>query len=147
MKYDNDLTPSVSKSNIVYSLAQDIYVDPATSFVYVDDVLLINGGNYVLGSLPSSSPTALSNNFVSTGIRDFLIYRTNDDVMLNAASSSCPILGTLPPATTPVSIAGNSSELSYYVHSGIGGFGDWRMKSSSASTPTEHNVANVIEMS
>jgi len=53
----------------------------------------------------------------------------------------------LPSATTPVSIAGNGSELGYIVYSGVNGFGDWRMKYSSASTPVEHDVAGVIDMS
>jgi len=66
---------------------------------------------------------------------------------LNNATSSCPTPGSLPSATTPVSIAGNGSELGYYVHSGVSGWGEWRMKYSSASTPVEHTVAGVIDMS
>jgi alpha-tubulin suppressor-like RCC1 family protein len=52
----------------------------------------------------------------------------------------------LPSATTPVSIAGNGSELGYIVYSGVNGWGEWSMKYSSASTPVEHPETSVDEI-
>ena len=49
-------------------------------------------------------------------------------------------------ATTPVSIAGNGSELGYYVYSGMNGEGDWRMKYSPSSTPVQHSVPGIGPM-
>ena len=59
----------------------------------------------------------------------------DDNNVLNATSFTCPSSNGLMSATTPVSIAGNGSELGYYVYSGMNGEGDWRMKYSSSSTP------------
>jgi alpha-tubulin suppressor-like RCC1 family protein len=130
-------------------MKQDAYVDPSSCFVYVASVTRQGSAeNYNLGNPTSPSSTQFSNNTVNSGgARKFLLYRVNNDLTLNAASSSCPTPSSLPSATTPVSIAGNGSELGYYVHSGVSGWGEWRMKYSSASTPVEHDVAGVIDMS
>ncbi len=72
-----------------------------------------------------------------------MLFRTDSDYSLNAASSSCPTPSALPSATTPVSIAGNGPELGYEVHSGKDSWGKWEMKYSSASNPVEHSETGV----
>jgi len=150
IKYNNDLTVNRDIVNLGFDLAQDLYVDPTNCFVYGAGVTAASPGrDYRLG-IPSGSVNVnlLSNTMIRTNAASSIIlYRTNDSLALNNATSSCPTPGSLPSATTPVSIAGNGSELGYYVHSGVNGFGDWRMKYSSASTPVEHDVAGVIDMS
>jgi hypothetical protein len=150
LKYNNDLTVNRDIVNLGYNLAQDLYVDPTNCFVYGAGVTQASPGrDYRLG-IPSGSVNVnlLSNTMIRTNAASSIIlYRTNDSLALNNATSSCPTPGSLPSATTPVSIAGNGSELGYIVYSGVNGFGDWRMKYSSASTPVEHDVAGVIDMS
>ena len=85
-------------------------------------------------------------NTSSTAPNNVFIWRTDDDNVLNATSSTCPSSTGLMSATTPVSIAGNGSELGYYVYSGMNGEGDWRMKYSSSSTPVQHSVPGVGPM-
>ena len=146
-RFSNTLTTEVTKYSIGLQMRQDIYVDPTSCFVYVASVTRLGGTyDYYLGNPNSytSSAWKLSDNTINSGGRaKFLLYRTNNDVILNSASSSCPTPGALPSTTTPVSIAGNGSELGSYVHSGVNGFGDWRMKYSSASTPVVHSVPGV----
>jgi len=150
-RFSNTLTTEVTKYSIGLQMRQDIYVDPTSCFVYVASVTRLGGASdYYLGNPNSYTSGAwkLSDNTINSGGRaKFLLYRTNNDVVLNGASSSCPTPGALPSTTTPVSIAGNGSELGSYVHSGVNGWGDWRMKYSSASTPVEHDVVGVIDMS
>ena len=149
VKYSNSLVKETMKASIGSQMKQDAYVDPTSCFVYVASVTRQDRAmNYYLGNPTSPSSTQFSNNTVNSGgARKFLLYRVNNDLTLNAATSSCPTPSSLPSATTPVSIAGNGSELGYIVHSGVNGFGDWRMKYSSASTPVEHTIAGVIDMS
>ena len=45
----------------------------------------------------------------------FMLFRTDSDYKLNAASSTCPTPSALPSAYTPITIAGNGSELGYKV--------------------------------
>jgi hypothetical protein len=148
-KFSNTLTTERAINNMGNQMKQDIYVDPTSCFIYVASVTRQDRAlDYYLGNPTSPSSAQFSNNTVNSGgPRKFLLYRVNNDMVLNGASSSCPTPGSLPSATTPVSIAGNGTELGYYVHSGVNGFGDWRMKYSSASTPVEHTVANVVDMS
>ena len=90
-----------------------------------------------------------SENIGNTGSaapNNVFIWRTDDDNVLNATSSTCPSSTGLMSATTPVSIAGNGSELGYYVYSGMNGEGDWRMKYSSSSTPVQHSVPGIGPM-
>ena len=75
-----------------------------------------------------------------------MLFRTDSDYSLNAASSSCPTPSALPSATTPVSIAGNGSELGYIVYSGKDGWGKWEMKYSSASNPVYHSETGVDDI-
>ena len=147
IKYSNTL----ASENHIYQTGngfrQDIYVDPTNCFVYVAGRTHETARGYGLGN-PSSSSfvtySAFSNYFIQANKgNDFLLYRVNNDLKLNAGSSSCPTPSALPSVNTPVSIAGNGSELGYYVHSGKDGFGDWRMKYSSASTPIEHTETHV----
>ena len=150
-RFSNTLTKEVVKYSIGSQMRQDIYVDPTSCFVYVASVTRLGGAmDYYLGNPGSyvSYSWRLSDRKINSGGRaKFLLYRTNNDVILNGASSSCPTPGALPSTTTPVSIAGNGSELGSYVHSGVNGFGEWSMKYSSASTPVEHDVVGVIDMS
>ena len=85
-------------------------------------------------------------NTSSTAPNNVFIWRTDDNNVLNATSSTCPSSTGLMSATTPVSIAGNGSELGYYVYSGMNGEGDWRMKYSSSTAPVEHSVPGVGPM-
>jgi len=150
IKYSNSLVTEATKIGFGYQMKQDAYVDPSSCFVYVASVTRQDQAmDYYLG-IPSGVLNA--NQFSNTtansgGARKFLLYRVNNDLTLNAPSSSCPTPSSLPSATTPVSIAGNGSELGYKVHSGVNGWGEWRMKYSSASTPVDHAVAGVIDMS
>ena len=52
------------------------------------------------------------------------IWRTDDNNLLNATSSTFPSSTWLMSTVTLGSIAGNGSELGYYVYSGINGEGD-----------------------
>ena len=147
IKYSNTLASENHVYQIGKGFRQDIYVDPTNCFVYVAGRTHETARGYGLGN-PSSSSfvtySAFSNYFIQTNKgNDFLLYRVNNDLKLNAGSSSCPTPSALPSVNTPVSIAGNGSELGYYVHSGKDGFGDWRMKHSSASTPIEHTETHV----
>ena len=147
IKYSNTLASENHVYQIGKGFRQDIYVDPTNCFVYVAGRTHETARGYGLGN-PSSSSfvtySAFSNYFIQTNKgNDFLLYRVNNDLKLNAGSSSCPTPSALPSVNTPVSIAGNGSELGYYVHSGKDGFGDWRMKYSSASTPIEHSETDV----
>ena len=100
--------------------------------------------DYYLDNPTSPTSYQFSNNIISSNKgRDFVLYRVNNDLVLNAASSTCPTQGSLPSTNTAVSIAGNGSELGSYVHSGMNGWGEWSMKYSSASTPVEHSVPGV----
>ena len=128
-------------------LGMDMYIDPTSCFVYVADTTT-RGASYKLGTYGGAIISSkLSGTWVATFARDFLLFRTNNDYKLNAASSLRLTPGLLPSTNTAVSIAGNGSELGHYVHSGMNGFGNWRMKYSSAPTPIEHTVANVVDMS
>ena len=100
-----------------------------------------------LGTPWGSSHSENIGNTSSTAPNNVFIWRTDDDNVLNATSSTCPSSTGLMSATTPISIAGNGSELGYYVYSGMNGEGDWRMKYSSASTAIEHAIPHVIDMS
>ena len=67
--------------------------------------------------------------------------------MLNTSSLSCSTPGLFPSTTTRVSITGNYPEFKYYVNSDVNGFGDWRIKYSSAPTPVEHTIPYIIDIS
>jgi alpha-tubulin suppressor-like RCC1 family protein len=149
-KFNNTLANTdLAITGIGYQMRQDAYVDPTSCFVYVASVTRLGGAwDYYLGNPTTSYSNRFSTTQINSGDRrKFLLYRVNNDMVLNAASSSCPTPSGLLSTTTPVSIAGNGSELGSYVHSGVNGFGDWRMKYSSASTPVEHDVVGVIDMS
>ena len=144
-KFSNTLTTEVAKFNIGSQLKQDIYVDPTNCFVYVAGVTRhTSATDYYLGNPTRAYSGQFSNNTINSGAgRKFLLYRVNNDMVLNGAPSSCPTPGSLPSTTTPVSIAGNGSELGSYVHSGVNGWGEWSMKYSSASTPVAHSESGV----
>ena len=99
-----------------------------------------------LGTPWGGSNSEKIGNTSSTAPNNVFIWRTDDNNVLNATSSTCPSSTGLMSATTPVSIAGNGSELGYYVYSGIDGEGDWRMKYSSSSSPVQHSVPGVGPM-
>ena len=146
VKYGNTLAVENYIYQIGYGLRQDIFVDPTNCFVYAVGRTHQSQNNYRLG-VPSSffvPGGAFSNaTMMSPKGYSFVLYRANNDLKLNAASSSCPTPSALPSVNTPVSIAGNGSELGYKVHSGVDGFGEWSMKHSSASTPIEHSETDV----
>jgi alpha-tubulin suppressor-like RCC1 family protein len=149
-KFNNTLTTEVAKYSIGLQMRQDAYVDPTSCFVYVASVTRLRGAwDYYLGNpnAYTASSYRFSDNTINSGDRSkFLLYRVNNDMVLNAASSSCPTPTTYTDITT-VSIAGNGDELSTYVHSGKDGWGDWRVKHSSASNEIEHTIPHVIDMS
>ncbi len=150
LKYNNDLTVNRDIVHLGSGFAQDLYVDPTNCFVYGVGVThsSLSGIDYRLG-VPSGSVhvNLLSNtNITTNAARSIILYRTNDSLALNNATSSCPSSGTLPSATTPVSIAGNGPELGYIVYSGVNGWGEWSMKYSSASTPVEHSETGIDEI-
>ena len=143
-KFSNTLTTDVAKYNIGFQMKQDIYVDPTSCFVYVASVTYRTAAwDYNLGNPTAPAFYQFSNNTINVGARKFLLYRVNNDMVLNGASSSCPTPGSLPSTTTPVSIAGNGSELGSYVHSGLNGWGELSIKYSSASTPVAHSESGV----
>ena len=148
VKFSNSLVKETMKAGIGLQMKQDAYVDPTSCFVYVASVTRHGSAwDYYLGNPTSPSSTQFSNNTVNSGgARKFLLYRVNNDMVLNGASSSCPTPGSLPSTTTPVSIAGNGSELGYIVYSGVNGWGEWSMKYSSASTPIRHSETGVDEI-
>jgi alpha-tubulin suppressor-like RCC1 family protein len=108
-------------------MKQDAYVDPTSCFVYVASVTRqLSAENYYLGNPTSPSSTQFSNNTVSSGgARKFLLYRVNNDLTLNAASSMCPSSSPTPRPVSPLVMAGNDTELLTRYYSGVNGYGEW----------------------
>ncbi len=126
----------------------DFYVARDTCFRFGAHAKHSTGSMFhKLGTPWGGSHSENIGNTGSAAPNNVFIWRTDDDNVLNATSSTCPSSTGLMSATTPVSIAGNGSELGYYVYSGMNGEGDWRMKYSSASAPVEHTIPHVIDMS
>ena len=123
VRYDNTLGTKTYDKTIGSSLSMDIYFDPTSCFVFVagthdkgDYVKVGSGGGAHMAS-------ELSSQLILKSARDFVLFRTDSDYGLDAALSTCPTPSALPSATTPVSIAGNGSELGYIVYSGKDGWG------------------------
>tara|TARA_B100000674_G_C37968964_1_gene975990 strand:- start:389 stop:3934 length:3546 start_codon:yes stop_codon:yes gene_type:complete len=146
-RFDNTLATKQYNMLTGQNVGFDVYVDPTSCFVYFAGTIDRNWTIPVGPDPLPPYPGRLSRNNKSAGSRNIMLFRTDSDYDLDAASSTCPTPSALPSVNTPVSIAGNGSELGYKVHSGVDGFGEWEMKYSSASTPIEHTVPNVIAMS
>ncbi len=122
----------------------DFYVVKDTCFRFGAHAKHSDGGIFhQLGTTLSSSDSEKICNTGSTFQNNVFIWRTDDNNLLNAPSSTFSSSTGLMSTTTLGSIAGNGSELGYYVYSGIDGEGDWRMKYSSSSTPFQHSILGV----
>ena len=123
VRYDNTLGTKTHDKTIGSSLSMDIYLDPTSCFVFV--VGTHDKGDYVkVGSGGEAHMASeLNSQLILKPVRDFVLFRTDSDYDLDAAPSTCPTPSALPSATTPVSIAGNGSELGYIVYSGKDGWG------------------------
>ena len=146
---DNELV--FKQRYVVFSnrpmIEMDFYVAKDSCFRFGAHAKHSAGSIYhQLGTPWGGSNSEKIGNTSSTAPNNVFIWRTDDNNVLNATSSTCPSSTGLMSATTPVSITGNGSELGYYVYSGMNGEGDWRMKYSSSSTPVQHSVPGVGPM-
>jgi alpha-tubulin suppressor-like RCC1 family protein len=127
-------------------MKQDAYVDPSSCFVYVASVTKqSSAANYYLGNPTSPSSTQFSNKTVNSGAaRKFLLYRVNNDLTLNAASSTCPSSSLTPTPVSPLVMAGNDTELLTRYYSGVNGYGEWTVASNdNRSLDVQHPEVNL----
>jgi len=146
IKYSNSLVRETTKGSIGLQMKQDAYVDPSSCFVYVASVTRQGGAeNYYLGNPTSPSSTQFSNNTVNSGAaRKFLLYRVNNDLTLNAASSTCPSSSPTPTPVSPLVMAGNDTELLTRYYSGVNGYGEWTVATNdNRSLDVQHPEVNL----
>jgi hypothetical protein len=146
-RYDNTLATKQYDMKAGGNVGWDVYVDPTSCFVYFAGTHPNRDWTVYVGTSTRTAPAGkFSDEDITAYNGSFMLFRTDSDYKLNAASSSCPTPITYTDNTT-VSIAGNGDELGTYVHSGMNGWGDWRVKHSSSSSEIEHTIPHVIDMS
>ncbi len=74
----------------------------------------------------------------------FILFRTDSDYSLNAASSSCPTPSLSPTPVSPLVMAGNDTELLTRYYSGKDGYGEWIVATNdNRSLDVQHSEANL----
>ncbi len=74
----------------------------------------------------------------------FILFRTDSDYSLNAASSTCPTSSLSPTPVSPLVMAGNDTELLTRYYSGMNGYGEWIVATNdNRSLDVQHSEANL----